>query len=299
MVWDTTIEPGSSFGEWFMVLNRLTLLEGLVRQLTKHRFYRAWITVKPVGSTKSCRPKANPATKMLLRPTVQRNEPDRLVALVIPQAGNLRFSPPSSHLTQDPSSLSLSSLVRRPIAPFSPRPTASPSSSTSSRSVRSVHRERSRSPHTPMPPMAPAPVPSPVYPVPRTPMCDARRYRSLFSRHRVAPPTPPPPSPPPSDEKPSAKTYDPAADLEGDPDEPYVAERAPYGAPEAYYPDTSDRSERESASAGSAPSSHHSSGSFSGSVSLGYGSASSGSASNGASDDDLVNCYFAGTFPPP
>ncbi|MED6221523.1 hypothetical protein PIB30_055619 [Stylosanthes scabra] len=74
MVWDTTIEPGSSFWEWFMVMNRLTLLEGLVRQPTKHRFYRAWVTVKPVGSAKSCRPKANLATKMLLRPTVQRNE---------------------------------------------------------------------------------------------------------------------------------------------------------------------------------------------------------------------------------
>ncbi|MED6194926.1 hypothetical protein PIB30_033147 [Stylosanthes scabra] len=85
----------------------------------------------------------------------------------------------------------------RPIAPFSPRPAASPSSSASSGSVGSVHRERSRSPRTPLPPMAPAPVPGPVYPVPRTPMCDARRYRSLFSRHRVGPPTPPPPSPPP------------------------------------------------------------------------------------------------------
>ncbi|MED6112232.1 hypothetical protein PIB30_059811 [Stylosanthes scabra] len=187
----------------------------------------------------------------------------------------------------------------RPIAPFSPRPAASPSSLASSRSVGSVHRERSRSPRTPMPPMAPTPVPGPVYPVPRTLMCDARRYRSLFSRHRVTPPTPPPPSPPPSDEEPSAETYDPAADLEGDPDEPYVAERVPYGAPEAYYSDALDGSERESASAGSAPSSHHSSGSSSRSVSLGYGSASSGSASDGASDDDLVNRYFAGTFPLP
>ncbi|MED6212951.1 hypothetical protein PIB30_088459 [Stylosanthes scabra] len=116
--------------------------------------------------------------------------------------------------------------------------------------------------------MAPAPVLGPVYPVPHTPMCDARRYRSLFSRHRVTPPTPPPPSPPPSDDEPSVETYDPAADLEGDPDEPYVAD-------------------------------HHSSGSSSGSVSLGYRSASSGSASDGASNDDLVNRYFAGTFPPP
>ncbi|MED6128363.1 hypothetical protein PIB30_096965, partial [Stylosanthes scabra] len=131
------------------------------------------------------------------------------------------------------------------------------------------------------------------------PMCDAQRYRSLFPRCRVAPPTPPPPSPPPSDEEPSAETYDPTAKLVGDPDEPYVAERVLHGAPEAYYSDTSYGSERESASTDSAPSSHHSSGSSSGSVSLGYGSASSGSASDGASDDDLGNHYFAGTFPPP
>ncbi|MED6151297.1 hypothetical protein PIB30_081182 [Stylosanthes scabra] len=32
---------------------------GLVRQPTKHRFYRAWVTVKPVGSAKSGRPKVN------------------------------------------------------------------------------------------------------------------------------------------------------------------------------------------------------------------------------------------------
>ncbi|MED6172013.1 hypothetical protein PIB30_046169 [Stylosanthes scabra] len=147
--------------------------------------------------------------------------------------------------------------------------------------------------------MAPASVPGSVYPVPRTPMCDAQRYRSLFPRRRVAPPTPPPPSLPPSDEKPSDETYDPAAELVGDPDEPYVAEHVPYGAPEAYYSDASYGSERESASIDTAPSSHHSSGSSSGSVSLGYGSASSGSASDRASDDDLVNRYFTGTFPPP
>ncbi|MED6225439.1 hypothetical protein PIB30_093746 [Stylosanthes scabra] len=180
----------------------------------------------------------------------------------------------------------------RPIAPFSPRSAASPSSSTSSGSVGSVHREHSRSPRTPLPPMAPGP----VYPVPRTPMCDARRYRSLFPRRRVAPPTPPPSrSPPSSDDEPSAEMYDPAAELVGDPDEPYVAERVLHGAPEAYYSDTSYGSERESASMDSAPSSHHSSGS----VFLGYGSSSSGSASDGASDDDLVNRYFLGTFPPP
>ncbi|MED6124545.1 hypothetical protein PIB30_059907 [Stylosanthes scabra] len=183
------------------------------------------------------------------------------------------------------------------------------------------------------------------------PMCDARRYRSLFPRHRVAPPTlpppspppseeepsaetydpatelvgdpdepyvaenceydtapsshhssdrvtpptPPPPSPPPSEEEPFAETYDPATELVGDPDEPYVAEHVPYEAPGAYYSDASYGSERESASTDTAPSSHRSSGS----VSLGYGSASSGSTSDGASDDDLVNRYFVGTFPPP
>ncbi|MED6183885.1 hypothetical protein PIB30_042040 [Stylosanthes scabra] len=82
----------------------------------------------------------------------------------------------------------LSFFTMRPIAPFSPRPAASPSSSTSSGSVGSVHRERSRSPRTPLPPMAPASVPGSTYPVPRTPMCDARRYCSLFPRRRVAPP---------------------------------------------------------------------------------------------------------------
>ncbi|MED6199650.1 hypothetical protein PIB30_077879 [Stylosanthes scabra] len=140
-------------------------------------------------------------------------------------SGSLRFRKDFGHHLRRIYSLSpFSSHIMRPIAPFSPRPVASPGSSASSGSVGSVHRDRSRSPRTPVPPMAPAPVPGPVYPVPRTPMCDARRYRSLFSPHRVTPPTPPPPSPPPSDEEPSAGTYDPAAELEGDPDEPYVAE---------------------------------------------------------------------------
>ncbi|MED6161819.1 hypothetical protein PIB30_064324 [Stylosanthes scabra] len=42
------------------------------------------------------------------------------------------------------------------------------------------------------------PVPGPMHPPPRTPMIDARRYRNLFPRRRVAPPTPPP-----SDDEPS------------------------------------------------------------------------------------------------
>ncbi|MED6115510.1 hypothetical protein PIB30_091305 [Stylosanthes scabra] len=96
----------------------------------------------------------------------------------------------------------------RPIVPFSPHPAASPSSSTSSSSTGSVHRERERSPRTPLQPMAPAPARGPG----------------------VAPPTPPSPSPPPSDDEPSVETYDPATELVGDPDEPYVAEHVPYGA---------------------------------------------------------------------
>ncbi|MED6180349.1 hypothetical protein PIB30_009417 [Stylosanthes scabra] len=139
----------------------------------------------------------------------------------------------------------------------------------------------------------------PMHPISRTPMTDARRYRILFSRHRVAPPTPPPPSPPPSDDEPSIETVDPEAELEGDPEEPYLADHIPIGAPEAYYSDASYGSEQESASVGSGPSSHHSSGSSSGSASIGYGSVTSGLASDGSSDDDLVNRYFAGTFPPP
>ncbi|MED6159949.1 hypothetical protein PIB30_046980 [Stylosanthes scabra] len=161
----------------------------------------------------------------------------------------------------------------RPIVPFSPRPAASPSSSTSSGSTGSVHRERERSPRTLLPPMATALAPGPVHPIPRTPMCDARHYRSLFPR-RSGTTYSSPPSPPPSDDEPSVETYDRQLN-------------ASYG------------SKCESASTDTAPSSHHSSGSSSGYVSLGYGSASSGSASDGASDDDLVNQYFAGTFPPP
>ncbi|MED6171459.1 hypothetical protein PIB30_040902 [Stylosanthes scabra] len=130
-------------------------------------------------------------------------------------------------------------------------------------------------------------------------MTDAGCYRSLFSRRRVACPTPPPPSPPPSDDEPSVETIDPAAELEGDPEEPNLADHIPIGAPEAYYSDASYGSEQESASIGSVPSSHHSSGSSSGSVLFGYGSVTSGSASDDSSDDDLVNRHFAGTFPPP
>ncbi|MED6182464.1 hypothetical protein PIB30_028593 [Stylosanthes scabra] len=163
----------------------------------------------------------------------------------------------------------------RPIVPFSPCSAASPSSSTSSGSTGSVHQERERSPRTPLPPMAPVPASRPVYSIPRTHMSDARCYRNLFPRRRVAPPTPPPPSPPSSDDEPSVETYDSATELVGDPDKPYVVEQVPYGVPEAYCLDASYGSKRESASTDTAPSSHHSSGSSSGSVSLCYGSVSS------------------------
>ncbi|MED6208694.1 hypothetical protein PIB30_047679 [Stylosanthes scabra] len=66
-----------------------------------------------------------------------------------------------------------------------------------------------------------------------------------LSHHRVTPPTPPPPSPPSIDDEPSAETYDPAAELEGDPDEPYVVEQVLRPVPEAYYSDASYESERE------------------------------------------------------
>ncbi|MED6194171.1 hypothetical protein PIB30_026036 [Stylosanthes scabra] len=185
----------------------------------------------------------------------------------------------------------------RPSAPRPPRPTVSLSSSVSSGSSGSFHRERERSPRTPLPPPAPLQAPGPVYPVPRTPMTDARRYRSLFSSRRIAPPTPPYHSPPPSDEEPSEGTVDPAAELEGGPDESYQEDTVYSAGYDAYHSDTSYGSERESVSVSSAPFSRHSSDDSSASGSIGYGEASSGSASDSASDDDLVNRHFAGTFP--
>ncbi|MED6163394.1 hypothetical protein PIB30_079547 [Stylosanthes scabra] len=185
----------------------------------------------------------------------------------------------------------------RPSAPRPPRPAGSPSSSISSGSSGSFYRERERSPRTPLPPPAPLHAPGPVYPVPRTPMTDARRYCSLFSRRRVALPTPPYPSPPPRDVEPLEGTVDPAAELEGDPDEPYHEDIVYPASHEVYSSDTSYSSERESVSASSAPSSRHSSDDYSASGSIGYGEASSGSTSYCASDDDLVNRHFVGTFP--
>ncbi|MED6159401.1 hypothetical protein PIB30_042026 [Stylosanthes scabra] len=187
--------------------------------------------------------------------------------------------------------------MMRPVAPHPPRSASSLSSSVSSGSSGSFRRERERSPRTPLPPPALMHEPGPVYPIPRTPMSDARRYRSLFSRRRVAPTTPPSPSPPPSDEEPSEGTVDPAVELEGDPEEPYLEHIVYPAGYDAYSSHASYGSERESVSVGSAPSSRHSSDDSSGSGSIGYGEASSGSASDCASDSDLVNLHFAGTFP--
>ncbi|MED6197926.1 hypothetical protein PIB30_061421 [Stylosanthes scabra] len=185
----------------------------------------------------------------------------------------------------------------RPSAPRPPRPAVFPSSSVSSGSSGSFNREHERSPRTPLPPPPALQAPGPVYPVPRTPMTDARRYRSLFSRCRIAPPTPPYHSPPPSDEEPSEGTVDPAAELESDPDEPYQEDTMYPASYDAYHSDTSYGPERESVSVSSAPSSRHSSDDSSASGSIGYGEASSGLASDSAPDDDLVNRHFAGTFP--
>ncbi|MED6122950.1 hypothetical protein PIB30_044689 [Stylosanthes scabra] len=152
----------------------------------------------------------------------------------------------------------------RPSAPRPPRPAGSPSLCVSSGSNGSYHCEREHSPRTP-----------------------------------VAPPTPPSPSSPASDDEPSVERIDPEAELEGDPEEPYLVGDDYPGGYDVYISDASYGSEQESASVGSGPSSHHSSGSSSGSASIGYGCVTSGSASDGSSDDDLVNWYFARTFPPP
>ncbi|MED6138608.1 hypothetical protein PIB30_075900 [Stylosanthes scabra] len=150
-----------------------------------------------------------------------------------------------------------------PSAPRPPRPASSPSSSVSSGSSGSFRRERERSQRTP-----------------------------LFPRRRVAPPTPPL-----SDDEPSKERVDPEAELEGDPEEPYLVGDAHPGGRDVYASDASYGSEQESASVGSGPSDHHSSDGSAGSGSIGYGEASSSSASDVSSDEDLVNCHFVGTFP--
>ncbi|MED6122189.1 hypothetical protein PIB30_037436 [Stylosanthes scabra] len=220
----------------------------------------------------------------------RRAREDRLVALVIPQAGNLRFSPPSSYTTQD--FFSLLSLLHdetyRTVLPtsgcFVPARRlllvllVAFTGSASAHLLHPYHRwlrHQLQALCTP-------------FRVLLCVTCGAIAAYSLAAEwhHLLLLPL-------------HLLLATMSLPSRCEPNEPYVAEHVPYRAPEAYYSDVSYGSKRESASTETAPSSHHSSGSSSGSVSLGYGSASSGSASDGASDDDLVNRYFAGTFPPP
>ncbi|MED6163608.1 hypothetical protein PIB30_081643 [Stylosanthes scabra] len=178
------------------------------------------------------------------------------------------------------------------VAPRLSRPAGSPSSSVSYGPSGSFHRERERSPRTPLPPPAPMPVPGPMHPVSRTPMMDARRYRSLFPRRRVAPHTPPsPPTPPPSDDEPSDYEGDADADEIGDPEEPYAVSDSSLSSRDVSSAGASYGSERESASLSSSHSGHFSSDSSSGSGFVRYGSVTSGSASDASSDDDLDDTW--------
>ncbi|MED6198353.1 hypothetical protein PIB30_065553 [Stylosanthes scabra] len=147
-----------------------------------------------------------------------------------------------------------------------------------------VPRERERSPHTSLP--APVPAPAPMYPPPWVPMMDTRRYRNLFPRCRVTPPTPPP-----SDDEPS---YDDDEDRE----DSQSANDASLGSWDVSSAGASYGSERECTSCSSGPSDRSSLGSSSSRGSFRYGSGLGGSSSDASSEDDLVNRYFAGTFPP-
>ncbi|MED6170294.1 hypothetical protein PIB30_029546 [Stylosanthes scabra] len=173
----------------------------------------------------------------------------------------------------------------RPFAPRPPRPVGSPSSSASAGSSGSVHREREHSPRTPLPTPAPMHVPASMHPPPRTPMMDARRYRNLFPRRRVAPPTPLPSDDEPSDE----------GDCD-DSEDSQTASDTSLSSRDISSAGASYGSERESSSFSSGPSDCFSSGSSSGGSSVGSGSVTSGSASDASSDDDLLNRYFAGTL---
>ncbi|MED6188806.1 hypothetical protein PIB30_089395 [Stylosanthes scabra] len=157
-----------------------------------------------------------------------------------------------------------------------PRPAVSPSSSASSELSDRVPRERERSPRAP----------APVYLPPRIPMIDAYHYRGLFAQHRAVPPTPPP-----SDDETSNEDDDEREDSQS-------ASDASLSSKDESPIDASHGSERESTSFNSGPSSHSSSGSFSGNSSFGYCSVSGASSSNASSEDDLADRYFVGTFPP-
>ncbi|MED6206524.1 hypothetical protein PIB30_027616 [Stylosanthes scabra] len=183
-----------------------------------------------------------------------------VVALVIPQAGNLRFSPFSSHLTHDIPFFSLYLTMRPlfagPSALRPPRPDVSPSSSASMRLSDGVPRERERSPHAPIP-------------------C------------RAVQPTTPPSDNDTSDE------YDDDDECE----DSQSAIDASLTSRDVLFADAFQGLERESTSLNSGPSSHSSSSSSSGSSSFEYCSGSSASSSDTSSEDDLVDRYSVGTFP--
>ncbi|MED6185001.1 hypothetical protein PIB30_052868 [Stylosanthes scabra] len=168
-----------------------------------------------------------------------------VVARVILRAVNLRFSPLSSYTTQDLFSSFLPHfLTMRPIIAGSS---------------------------------------APIYPPPRVPMMDARRYHSLFGQHRVVPPSPQREASEPSEED---------SEEHGD---THTSSDTSHSSVDISSADTSQGSDRESISFNSGPSScslfdNGSSGRWSGST------ISSGSIS---SEDDLANRHFAGTFPPP
>ncbi|MED6194234.1 hypothetical protein PIB30_026494 [Stylosanthes scabra] len=262
-------------------LNRFAPLKWTGLAPTKYRSYQTGVKVRPVGSTKSRRPKANPAT-LTIRLTCLGYIYATCSGLgtwdALDWVHDIRQKTPSLYL----------SITMRPVAPRPPRPAGSPSSSASSGSSGSVHRERECSPHTPLPPPIPMPIHGPMHPPPRTHMMDARRYHNLFSRCRVAPLTPPP------------SDYEPSNEGDGDdPEDSQTASNASLSSRDVSSAGASHGSERESTSFSSGPSEHFLLGSSSGGSSVGSCSVMSGSTSDASSDDDLVNRYFAGTFPPP
>ncbi|MED6120689.1 hypothetical protein PIB30_023304 [Stylosanthes scabra] len=117
---------------------------------------------------------------------------------------------------------------------------------------------RERSPRTPLPPPAPVPILTPMHPPPRTPMTDAYRYRNLFPRRRVAPPTLPP-----SDDEPSDK-----GDSD-DPEDSQTASDTSLSSRDVSSAGASHGSEQESTSFSSGPADRFSSGSSSGGSSVG------------------------------
>ncbi|MED6122949.1 hypothetical protein PIB30_044688 [Stylosanthes scabra] len=58
-----------------MALDRLNPFKWNGLASTKYRFYRTWVTVRPVGSTKTCRPRDN-SGYIQIRLTVQEREPE-------------------------------------------------------------------------------------------------------------------------------------------------------------------------------------------------------------------------------